>query len=112
MKNSIKKRRSIQPIVSIIRWFDTEADVTSLPADDQKKVDWFRILPLVFMHGNPHFAGGVAFPSWKHLGEICARSGNERAPVAHLGILYFVRRFITWHAGPCCRCLKDWSMSA
>ncbi len=50
MQNPIKKIFSIQPIVSLIRWFDTEAGVESLPVDEQKKVDWFRILPLVFMH--------------------------------------------------------------
>jgi stearoyl-CoA desaturase (delta-9 desaturase) len=50
MYNLIKKFFSVQPIVSVIRWFDTQAGVESLPADDQKKVDWFRILPLVFMH--------------------------------------------------------------
>ena len=50
MFSPVKKIFSIQPIVSLIRWFDTEAGVESLPDDDQKKVDWFRILPLVFMH--------------------------------------------------------------
>jgi stearoyl-CoA desaturase (delta-9 desaturase) len=50
MRKSIKINIMRQPIVSIIRWFDAEADVASLPDDDQKKVDWFRILPLVLMH--------------------------------------------------------------
>lgn len=50
MNKTLKKIVSFQPIVSVIRWFDTEAGVEAMPAEDQKKVDWFRILPLVFMH--------------------------------------------------------------
>jgi stearoyl-CoA desaturase (delta-9 desaturase) len=50
MNELTKKILSAQPVVSIVRWFDAEAGVVSLPAEDQKKVDWFRILPLVFMH--------------------------------------------------------------
>jgi stearoyl-CoA desaturase (delta-9 desaturase) len=50
MNDLMQKIFSTQPVVSIIRWFDTEAGAESLPADDQKKVDWPRILPLVIMH--------------------------------------------------------------
>ena len=36
--------------VSIVRWFDSEAMVSDIPVEDQKKVDWFRIIPLIFLH--------------------------------------------------------------
>ncbi len=50
MQSPNKKKISFQPIVAVIRWFDSEAGIESQPVDDHKKVDWFRILPLVFMH--------------------------------------------------------------
>jgi stearoyl-CoA desaturase (delta-9 desaturase) len=33
-----------------IRWFDAEADSESIPAGNLKKVDWLRIVPLIFLH--------------------------------------------------------------
>jgi stearoyl-CoA desaturase (delta-9 desaturase) len=41
---------SSAPAVAIIRWFDAEADIESLPAENAKKVDWWRIVPLIFLH--------------------------------------------------------------
>ena len=35
---------------SIIRWFDSEANIESISVNDQKKVDWLRIVPLLFLH--------------------------------------------------------------
>jgi len=37
-------------MTSILRWFDSEADIESITAADQKKVDWLRIVPLLFLH--------------------------------------------------------------
>ena len=46
-----KKRNLKSPIfVALLRWFDTEADAETLPDGEQKKVDWLRILPLLFLH--------------------------------------------------------------
>ena len=65
--NNPNKILSFKPIISIIRWFDAEAGVASLPADDQKKVDWFRILPLVFMHVTVLLLiSWVALLHWRH----------------------------------------------
>ena len=36
--------------VALVRWFDTEAVVDSLPEGGQKEVDWLRIMPLIFLH--------------------------------------------------------------
>jgi stearoyl-CoA desaturase (delta-9 desaturase) len=36
--------------ISIIRWFDSEAEVADIADKDQKKVDWYRIVPLIFVH--------------------------------------------------------------
>ena len=41
---------SSPPVLAIIRWFDTEADIGAIPAGESKKVDWLRIVPLLFMH--------------------------------------------------------------
>jgi len=35
---------------SILRWFDSEANIDSITLTDQKKVDWLRIVPLLFLH--------------------------------------------------------------
>lgn len=36
---------------AILRWFDSEAGGEPSPADEEKKVDWFRILPFIVLHG-------------------------------------------------------------
>jgi len=37
-------------ITSILRWFDSEANIEPISVTDQKKVDWLRIVPLLFLH--------------------------------------------------------------
>ena len=37
-------------IGSILRWFDSEANIDSIVVNNKKKVDWLRIVPLIFMH--------------------------------------------------------------
>jgi stearoyl-CoA desaturase (delta-9 desaturase) len=37
-------------ITSVLRWFDSEANIESIQLTDQKKVDWLRIVPLLFLH--------------------------------------------------------------
>jgi len=37
-------------MTSILRWFDSEANIDSITLTDQKKVDWLRIVPLLFLH--------------------------------------------------------------
>ncbi|MDP4858535.1 MAG: hypothetical protein NWR42_14080, partial [Desulfobacterales bacterium] len=37
-------------LLALVRWFDTEAGADTLPETDQKKVDWLRITPLIFLH--------------------------------------------------------------
>ena len=45
-----KSNSKSQILVALLRWFDTEADAETLPEGEQKKVDWPRILPLLFLH--------------------------------------------------------------
>jgi stearoyl-CoA desaturase (delta-9 desaturase) len=42
--------RAAQIIPSILRWFDSEADIESIASANQKMVDWLRIVPLLFLH--------------------------------------------------------------
>jgi len=37
-------------ITSVLRWIDSDANIDSITATDQKKVDWLRIVPLLFLH--------------------------------------------------------------
>ena len=46
----LKSLLSSPPALAVVRWFDTEADVKSPPTSDAKKVDWLRIVPLIFLH--------------------------------------------------------------
>ena len=50
--SSLKKTGSTAGhlLTSVLRWFDSEANIESITAPDQKKVDWLRIIPLVFLH--------------------------------------------------------------
>jgi stearoyl-CoA desaturase (delta-9 desaturase) len=50
MARFIKSILSSPQIVAIIRWFDAEAEIESIPTEDPKKVDWLRIVPLIFLH--------------------------------------------------------------
>ena len=36
--------------LSLRRWFDAEVAAADIAADDSKRVDWVRILPLIFLH--------------------------------------------------------------
>jgi stearoyl-CoA desaturase (delta-9 desaturase) len=45
-----KTSATISPFfTSILRWFDSEVDKRSIKATDQKKVDWLRIVALIFL---------------------------------------------------------------
>ena len=48
-------------LASILRWFDSEAEIESISSTDQKKVDWLRIAPLIFLHG---MCLGVFWVGW------------------------------------------------
>jgi stearoyl-CoA desaturase (delta-9 desaturase) len=46
----VKSVFSSPPALAVIRWFDSEAAFASIPTEDAKKVDWVRIVPLIFLH--------------------------------------------------------------
>jgi stearoyl-CoA desaturase (delta-9 desaturase) len=48
-------------LASILRWFDSEAEIESISSTDQKKVDWLRIAPLIFLHA---MCLGVFWVGW------------------------------------------------
>jgi len=50
MAGFLKTIVSSPPVLAVIRWFDTEADIGAISAVEPKKVDWVRIVPLIFMH--------------------------------------------------------------
>jgi len=66
------------PALAIIRWFDTEADTGDTPVEDPKRVDWLRIVPLIFMH---LMCLGVIWVGWSW------------AAVTAALLLYLVRMF-------------------
>ncbi len=50
MFKRIKSILFFHPALSLIRWFDSEAGIDDISSDHQKTVDWFRIIPFVFLH--------------------------------------------------------------
>ena len=50
MSTLIKSIFSSAPALAVIRWFDTDAQTPPTTGDDPRKVDWLRIVPLIFMH--------------------------------------------------------------
>jgi stearoyl-CoA desaturase (delta-9 desaturase) len=78
MTRFIKSIISFQPVLSLIRWFDSEAGLESVPTDHQKKVDWFRIFPFVFLHV---MCLGVIWVGWSWTAVIVAL------------LLYIIRMF-------------------
>ncbi len=65
-------------ITSVLRWFDSEANIGSIPATDHKEVDWLRIVPLLFLH---LMCLGVFWVGWSW------------TAVGVAALLYFVRMF-------------------
>lgn len=37
-------------LLSVVRWFDTEAAVDEIESEGPQKVDWARVVPFIFMH--------------------------------------------------------------
>ena len=62
---SIKKGGTISKgpnlLLSIRRWFDTDAAADQTPQTEFKQVDWFRIIPFVIMHA---MCIGVIWVGW------------------------------------------------
>jgi len=51
MKSSANTGKlSLRLLTSVLRWIDSEADIDSITRTDRKKVDWLRIVPLLFLH--------------------------------------------------------------
>lgn len=42
--------QKFRPVRSIVRWIDSEANGGDITHDDVKRVDWFRIVPFIFLH--------------------------------------------------------------
>jgi stearoyl-CoA desaturase (delta-9 desaturase) len=78
MAGLIRSLLSSPPALAVIRWFDTEADIESLPTGNAKKVDWLRIVPLIFLH---LMCLGVIWVGWSW------------TAVGVAALLYFVRMF-------------------
>jgi stearoyl-CoA desaturase (delta-9 desaturase) len=56
-------------LVSIVRWFDSEAMVSDISVEDPKKVDWYRIVPLIFLHSA---CIGVLWVGWSWIAVLTA----------------------------------------
>lgn len=78
MNALVKSIFSSTPALAVIRWFDTEAHTPTAADGDLKKVDWLRIVPLIFMH---LMCFGVIWVGWSWAAVITA------------ALLYFVRMF-------------------
>ena len=65
-------------LLSLLRWFDSEASVDQLASAEIKKVDWFRIIPFVILH---LMCLGVIWVGWSWFAVLTAAG------------LYFIRMF-------------------
>ena len=50
-----------ETLYAILRWFDSEAGVERIQSTTDKKVDWLRIIPLIFLHA---MCLGVFWVGW------------------------------------------------
>ena len=50
MLSLLKSIWSLPPVLAFIRWFDSEAGLENITQDEEKRVDWFRIVPLIILH--------------------------------------------------------------
>ena len=65
-------------MTSVLRWFDSEANIESITTTDPKEVDWLRIGPRVFLH---LMCLGVFWVGWSWTASIVAL------------LLYIIRMF-------------------
>ena len=66
-------------VTSLLRWFDTEAAVVEeIEAGNEKKIDWLRMVPFIFMHV---MCIGVIWVGW------------SRTAIWVAAALYFIRMF-------------------
>ena len=65
-------------LTSVLRWFDSEANIESITVTEEKEVDWLRIAPLIFLH---LMCLGVIWVGWSWTAVIAT------------ALLYFVRMF-------------------
>jgi stearoyl-CoA desaturase (delta-9 desaturase) len=73
-----KRSKPARPWMSMLRWFDSEAGIEVIEATDERRVDWYRILPFIFLHV---MCLGVIWVGWSPIA------------VGVAAILYFVRMF-------------------
>ncbi|MHC4476648.1 MAG: acyl-CoA desaturase [Planctomycetota bacterium] len=67
-----------RPLMSIIRWIDSEASGGDIACNDVKRVDWFRIVPFILLHT---MCFVVIFVGWSWTAVLVATG------------LYFIRMF-------------------
>jgi stearoyl-CoA desaturase (delta-9 desaturase) len=65
-------------LLSLLRWFDSDASIDQILDTDIKKVDWFRIIPFVILH---MMCLGVIWVGWSWFAVLTAAG------------LYFIRMF-------------------
>ena len=51
-------------LLSLLRWFDSYAGMEELRRCEEKKVDWWRVFPLLFLHA---MCAGVLRVGWHGL---------------------------------------------
>ena len=78
MVSFIRSILSSPTALAVIRWFDAEADIESMPVGDTRQVDWLRIVPLLFLH---LMCLGVIWVGWSWTAVLVAL------------LLYFIRMF-------------------
>jgi stearoyl-CoA desaturase (delta-9 desaturase) len=74
----LEKPKAPTLFISLLRWFDSEAGMESMPADGGKRVEWVRIVPFIVLHG---MCLGVIWVGWSWVA------------VATAAALYFIRMF-------------------
>ena len=78
MAGFINSILSSPPVLTIIRWIDSDAGIEKISKDDEKRVDWFRILPFIMLHV---MCLGVIWVGWSWTAVMTALS------------LYIIRMF-------------------
>jgi stearoyl-CoA desaturase (delta-9 desaturase) len=78
MAGFIKSILSSPLVLASIRWIDSDAGIEKISKDDEKRVDWFRILPFIMLHV---MCLGVIWVGWSWTAVMTALS------------LYIIRMF-------------------
>ena len=79
MSGFLKSIISSPPALAVVRWIDSDVGQDRILPADEKRVDWFRIIPFIVLHG---MCLGVFWVGWSWTAVLVALLLRETQSVS------------------------------